>query len=93
MYPLNFLIRFKIYWSAGICLVEWTEPRGSADDFDSVLKGYYDSINGKRRTSGRFKHNPKKGIQHPAANESEQSLANGAAFLAVCRGKVLISAS
>ncbi|KAM0942135.1 putative hydrolase [Dioscorea sansibarensis] len=66
----------------------FVEPRGSADDFDSVLKGYYDSINGKCRTSGKLKRNLKQVFQHPAANESEQSSAKGAAFLAVCRGKV-----
>ncbi|KAJ0966761.1 hypothetical protein J5N97_023678 [Dioscorea zingiberensis] len=65
----------------------FVEPRGSADDFDSVLKGYYDSIHGKHRTDQKFKRK-KKLFQHPNTKESEQALTKGAAFLAVCRGKV-----
>ncbi|VVA92008.1 unnamed protein product [Arabis nemorensis] len=62
------------------------EPRGGAqDEFDSVLKGYYDSIRGKNRLIGRNRRAKKAG---PVKTETQDDSKKGAAFLAVCRGKV-----
>jgi len=62
------------------------EPRGGAqDEFDSVLKGYYDSIRGKNKIIGRNRRAKKAG---PIKTETQDDSKKGAAFLAVCRGKV-----
>ena len=62
------------------------EPRGGAqDDFDSVLKGYYDSIRGKNRLIGRNRRLKKAGL---VKTEFQDDSKKGAAFFAVCRGKV-----
>ncbi|XP_015884086.1 uncharacterized protein LOC107419791 [Ziziphus jujuba] len=69
----------------------FVEPRGgSQDDFESVLKGYYDSIRyGNRPLPVRRKKVKKMGLTHLSANHSvENTKSQGAAFLAVCRGKV-----
>ncbi|KFK44187.1 hypothetical protein AALP_AA1G226000 [Arabis alpina] len=74
-------------WSR-LCLKKdfFVEPRGGAqDEFDSVLKGYYDSISGKNRLIGRNRRAKKAG---PVKTETRDDSKKGAAFLAVCRGKV-----
>ncbi|ESQ34721.1 hypothetical protein EUTSA_v10006615mg [Eutrema salsugineum] len=74
-------------WSR-LCLKKdvFVEPRGGAqDEFDSVLKGYYDSIRGKHRMIGRNRRAKKAGL---VKTESQDDFKKGAAFFAVCRGKV-----
>ncbi|CAF1927266.1 unnamed protein product [Brassica napus] len=74
-------------WSR-LCLKKdlFVEPRGGAqDDFDSVLKGYYDSIRGKNRLIGRNRRLKKAGL---VKTEFQDDSKKGAAFFAVCRGKV-----
>ncbi|XP_077246888.1 RAD3-like DNA-binding helicase protein isoform X2 [Tasmannia lanceolata] len=72
----------------------FVEPRGSQDDFDHVLKGYYNSICGKNRTSclglgsGKLRRGQKREFKHSMTKDSPQNVKGGAAFLAVCRGKV-----
>ncbi|XP_019099113.1 PREDICTED: Fanconi anemia group J protein homolog [Camelina sativa] len=74
-------------WSR-LCLKKdlFVEPRGGAqEEFDSVLKGYYDSIRGKNRFTGRNKRVKK---AWTIKTETQDDSKKGAAFLAVCRGKV-----
>uniref|UniRef100_M4EAN1 DNA 5'-3' helicase FANCJ n=1 Tax=Brassica campestris TaxID=3711 RepID=M4EAN1_BRACM len=74
-------------WSR-LCLKKdlFVEPRGGAqDEFDSVLKGYYDSIRGKNRLIGRNRRLKKAGL---VKTEAQDDSKKGAAFFAVCRGKV-----
>ncbi|WCJ44724.1 hypothetical protein M5689_025378 [Euphorbia peplus] len=70
----------------------FVEPRGSIqeEDFDSVLKGYYDSIRQRKAPAVGKKRKVKKwDFNHFKATEStDNSKKDGAAFLAVCRGKV-----
>ncbi|XP_015696448.2 Fanconi anemia group J protein homolog [Oryza brachyantha] len=62
------------------------EPRGSTEELEPVLKGYYNAILGKAP--------PKKGrcakqiLKNRVTKGSSQDSAKGAALLAVCRGKV-----
>ncbi|KAG2303418.1 hypothetical protein Bca52824_032069 [Brassica carinata] len=58
---------------------------GAQDEFDSVLKGYYDSIRGKNRLIGRNRRLKKAGL---VKTEAQDDSKKGAAFFAVCRGKV-----
>ncbi|CAG7869519.1 unnamed protein product [Brassica rapa] len=74
-------------WSR-LCLKKdlFVEPRGGAqDEFDSVLKGYYDSIRGKNRLIGRNRRLKKAGL---VKTEAQDDSKKGAAFFAVFRGKV-----
>ncbi|KAJ8772742.1 hypothetical protein K2173_027919 [Erythroxylum novogranatense] len=67
------------------------EPRGgSQEDFDCILKDYYVVISGRSTTAGTRKRKVKKiGMKNLQEDESAESFKNeGAAFLAVCRGKV-----
>lgn len=66
-----------------------TEPRG-ADEFESVLGEYYDSIHGKSKTSRRKTKASQKRLSKNFSlkGSPESSLEGGAALLAVCRGKV-----
>lgn len=66
------------------------EPRGgSQDDFEPVLKGYYDSIcQGNKPAFGRKRRVKKIDVNHLNEVESPENSKKGAAFLAVCRGKV-----
>lgn len=66
------------------------EPRGgSQDDFEPVLKGYYDSIRlGNKPAFGRKSRVKKTDLNHFNTVESPENLKKGAAFLAVFRGKV-----
>ncbi|KAF8405554.1 hypothetical protein HHK36_010461 [Tetracentron sinense] len=68
----------------------FVEPRGNQDDFEAVLNGYYDSIQrGNRPFPGKYKRGKKRDLKHFDTKESlEGSSSGGAAFLAVCRGKV-----
>ncbi|KAK3010623.1 hypothetical protein RJ639_012326 [Escallonia herrerae] len=68
----------------------FVEPRGgNQDDFDSALKGYYDSIRqGHKPVSGRKKRAKKVGLNNRTTMECTENSRKGAAFLAVCRGKV-----
>ncbi|KAG7597750.1 Helicase superfamily 1/2 ATP-binding domain DinG/Rad3-type, partial [Arabidopsis suecica] len=74
-------------WSR-LCLKRdfFIEPRGGAkDDFETVLKEYYDSISGKNRSNGRNIRVKKAGS---VITEAQDDSKRGSAFLAVCRGKV-----
>lgn len=66
------------------------EPRGgNQDDFDDTLKGYYDSIRqGGKIRNGRKRKGKKLGLKNLKPTECSEKSKNGAAFLAVCRGKV-----
>lgn len=69
-----------------------SEPRGSSQDsFEAVLKGYYNSIcHGTRQASGRKIRGKKLGLKNGSSVESTKDTKKaGAAFLAVCRGKVI----
>uniref|UniRef100_A0A2C9TZF8 Helicase ATP-binding domain-containing protein n=1 Tax=Manihot esculenta TaxID=3983 RepID=A0A2C9TZF8_MANES len=70
----------------------FVEPRRGSqeDDFDSVLTGYYDSIHQRTKHTVGKKRKIKKIDQNhlKAAEPTENSQKGGAAFLAVCRGKV-----
>lgn len=70
------------------------EPRGGdQEEFDSVLRGYYDSVRQGNKPDFRRKKSANKtsiknhfaGVQCAGKNNTD-----GAAFLAVCRGKVHI---
>lgn len=67
------------------------EPRGgNQDDFDDTLKGYYNSIHqGGRRDVGRKRKGKNFGMKNLKEIYSTEKSKKGAAFLAVCRGKVL----
>lgn len=73
----------------------FVEPRGKQDELEPVLKGYYDSICGKNRTAcqgsafWKLKRGNKRVTKCSNVKVSSQnSVNNGAVFLAVCRGKV-----
>ncbi|KAJ0265492.1 hypothetical protein HA466_0017680 [Hirschfeldia incana] len=68
-------------WSR-LCLEKdiFIEPRGgTTGEFENVLKEYYDCISGKKRLIGRNRR---------AGTQINFKKGGGAAFLAVCRGKV-----
>lgn len=68
-----------------------TEPRGgSQDDFEPVLKGYYDAIRrGCKPLVPRQKRLKKQDLsQSNKKDMAEEPKKDGAAFFAVCRGKV-----
>ncbi|KAM6558620.1 hypothetical protein CsatA_027859 [Cannabis sativa] len=67
------------------------EPRGgSQEDFESVLKGYYDAIHGASKPISGRKKRPKKldSKSFSAIRSADNANREGAALLAVCRGKV-----
>ncbi|GFP82753.1 fanconi anemia group j protein homolog [Phtheirospermum japonicum] len=69
------------------------EPRGSTQDsFEAVLKDYYNAIShGTRQSSGRKIRGKKLGLRNVKSVEStKDTKKEGAAFLAVCRGRVVI---
>ncbi|KAL8523702.1 hypothetical protein ACS0TY_013607 [Phlomoides rotata] len=69
----------------------FVEPRGSSQEsFEDVLKGYYSSIrHGTRQVGGRKIRGKKLGLKGGSLKVStEDTKIEGAAFLAVCRGKV-----
>ncbi|GKF23486.1 fanconi anemia group J protein, partial [Tanacetum coccineum] len=65
------------------------EPRGAQEDFENVLKDYYDTIRqgNKPTTTGR-RRGKKVDAIGSSATMSNGNIKNGATFLAVCRGKV-----
>lgn len=67
-----------------------TEPRGGGqEDFEAVLKGYYDSVRQGNKAVADKKRRTKR-LEHTQSSKvgSSGELKKGAAFLAVCRGKV-----
>ena len=72
-------------------LVIYAEPRGgSQDDFEPILKAYYESVRqGTKPTLGRKRRTKKMDLSQSDEKESQDnSKKKGAAFLAVFRGKV-----
>ncbi|KAJ4776888.1 hypothetical protein LUZ62_061145 [Rhynchospora pubera] len=65
----------------------FVEPRGSAEEFDSAMKGYYDAIAGKNKPPSK-KTGRKQISKNRVIKNSVLAVQKGAAFLAVCRGKV-----
>ncbi|ONM57104.1 RAD3-like DNA-binding helicase protein [Zea mays] len=66
----------------------FVEPKGSSEELDPVLKGYYDAILGKapvKKGRGGSKQIAKNRVTKKSSQESVKA---GAALLAVCRGKV-----
>ncbi|PSS31181.1 Fanconi anemia group J protein [Actinidia chinensis var. chinensis] len=68
----------------------FVEPRGgNQDDFEPVLTGYYNSIRrSKMPALGRKRRGKKLGLGNSGTMECTENSKDGAAFLAVCRGKV-----
>jgi hypothetical protein len=67
-----------------------SEPKGSTEELEPVLKGYYDTILGKasvKKGRGGAKQFVKNRV---IKNSTKESTKAGAALLAVCRGKVLL---
>lgn len=68
-----------------------TEPRGgSQDDFEPVLKGYYNAVHrGCKPVVPRKKRLKKEDLNQSNQMDTAKKLKkDGAAFFAVCRGKV-----
>ncbi|KAK9109510.1 hypothetical protein Sjap_017570 [Stephania japonica] len=65
------------------------EPKGSQDEFEHALKGYYDTIHQVNRpTTWKIGRGKKRDLKHSNVEGPPQhSVRGGAAFLAVCRGK------
>lgn len=85
---MSLINTFSYIENAYFALVS-AEPRGSQDEFELVLKGYYDSIHeGNKPAFGRKRRAKKIKLSHFSAAESPENSKKGAAFLAVCRGKV-----
>ncbi|RCV12847.1 hypothetical protein SETIT_2G300600v2 [Setaria italica] len=66
----------------------FVEPKGSTEELEPVLKGYYDAILGKapvKKGRGGARQIAKNRLSR---NSSQESAKAGAALLAVCRGKV-----
>jgi fanconi anemia group J protein len=67
-----------------------SEPKGSTEELEPVLEGYYDTILGKasvKKGRGGAKQFVKNRV---TKNSTQESTKAGAALLAVCRGKVLL---
>lgn len=67
------------------------EPRGNNDQFEQVLKDYYNAVNSvKLPPDKKFKNNgvKKQGPKSRFTPVIKGKKVSGAAFLAVCRGKV-----
>lgn len=77
-----------VYWILIIPVL--VEPRGgNQDDFDDTLKGYYNSIHqGGKRDVGRKRKGKNLGMRNQKKIDFTEKSEKGAAFLAVCRGKV-----
>lgn len=90
-YRLNVLLIYPPeYFFFKIKLI--SEPRGSSQEsFEDVLKGYYNSIHhGTRQVGGRKIRGKKLGLKGGSLKVyMEDTKKEGAAFLAVCRGKVI----
>lgn len=85
----TFFVGMRTLISFVICL----EPRGgSQDDFEHVLKGYYDTIRrSKKPALGRKRRVKKLDLNNSDRMDGAGISKDGAAFLAVCRGKVYLS--
>ncbi|RLN35286.1 hypothetical protein C2845_PM03G05660 [Panicum miliaceum] len=88
--PGGALVFFPSYKLLDKLQVRWsqTEPKGSTEELEPVLKGYYDAILGKapvKKDRGGAKQIVKNRL---TKNSSQESAKAGAALLAVCRGKV-----
>ncbi|XP_047329067.1 Fanconi anemia group J protein homolog [Impatiens glandulifera] len=71
------------------CKKTFVEPRGSQDDFERILKGYYTAIShGNKPTLGKKKRSINLGNGKCNSTECTTKSKEGAAMLAVCRGKV-----
>ena len=84
------LFTFSVYCLLLIQDLFVPEPRGSTEELEPVLNGYYNAILGKiplKKGRGGAKQIVKNRV---TKNSSQESAKGGAAFLAVCRGKVLI---
>ncbi|XP_042384337.1 Fanconi anemia group J protein homolog isoform X1 [Zingiber officinale] len=67
----------------------FVEPRGATDEFDSLLRGYYDAIRGSTKVvHEKSRLGSRRTIKQPCSKVCSQNTPRGAAFLAVCRGKV-----
>lgn len=66
------------------------EPRGNNDQFELVLQDFYNSVNPDRIPDRNKKvgSEKKKDLKRRGASRSTGRKSGGAAFLAVCRGKV-----
>ena len=62
------------------------EPRGKLETFEVILQDYYQTINGKLKNA-----TSKRNSRTEAFCSMRGQSNNGAAFLAVCRGKVTMS--
>ncbi|KAL6844607.1 hypothetical protein ACP4OV_025266 [Aristida adscensionis] len=66
----------------------FVEPKGSTEELEPVLKGYYDAILGKAPVK-KGRGGAKKFVKNRVTkNSSQESVKAGATLLAVCRGKV-----
>ncbi|XP_020079975.1 Fanconi anemia group J protein homolog [Ananas comosus] len=66
----------------------FVEPRGTFEEFEPVLKCYYDAILGKKKAGPGKGRNGSKRTSDTTKASSQNHVKGGAAFLAVCRGKV-----
>ena len=67
-----------------------SEPRGNQDNFEPILSGYYSAIRGEKKRVVRKLKDGRKQVDNPSSSKEgvEVRSKGGAAFLAVCRGKV-----
>lgn len=83
----SFHVQFSVLFIRDLFI---SEPKGSTEELEPVLKGYYDAILGKapvKRGRGGSKQIVKNRVTKNTLQESTKA---GAALLAVCRGKVLL---
>ncbi|KAL8141006.1 hypothetical protein V2J09_007027 [Rumex salicifolius] len=67
----------------------FVEPRGSQDELENVLKGYYTAVSrGSKQSLGMRQKGKKMNLQCSNSEPLGASKKKGAGFLAVCRGKV-----
>ncbi|KAM0905112.1 hypothetical protein ACQ4PT_017554 [Festuca glaucescens] len=65
----------------------FVEPRGSTEELEPVLNGYYNAILGKVPLK-KGRGGAEQIVKNRVRKNTQQEPARGAAFLAVCRGKV-----
>ncbi|KAL9238088.1 hypothetical protein vseg_012561 [Gypsophila vaccaria] len=66
----------------------YVEPRGSQEDLENELQGYYCSIRGENKPTLGKRRKAKKVESNVCNATDSRDIHEGAAFLAVCRGKV-----
>lgn len=79
------------YWRLCLPTLFLPEPRGNTDQFELVLQRFYDAVNSDTSTPNKVrKVRPEMRLNSKRQNVSRNTggKASGAAFLAVCRGKV-----